>query len=448
METTGLDVEVKTSFETTASEASVTASIGRYRWLICSLLFFATTVNYIDRQILSLLKPILDNELHWTNAEFGQVNAAFQAAYALGLLLFGKFIDRFGVKLGYGVSIAAWSLAAMAHAAASGVAGFAMARLALGLGEGGNFPSAIKAVAVWFPKRERAFATALFNSGANVGAIVAPATIPLLAEAGGWRLPFLVAGAAGFVWLFFWRSLYGNPESVDAVSARELAHINANAEPELPEVERVGWLKLLQLRAAWAFIVAKFLTDPVWWFFLIWLPDYFKKTRGLDLKSSWVHLCSIYAIVTVLSITGGWVTGYWLRRGHTISRARKQGMLLFACLVLPVLTVTQASDWGAVMLIGLAGAAHQAWSATLFTSVSDMFPKRAVASVVGLGGMAGSLGGIAFPIYSGRLLDRFEAAGNVTAGYALLFGICSCAYLLAFAIHHALAPRFEPIEAS
>lgn len=437
-----IELEVERSIEA-APEVSPNTSIGRYRWLICSLLFFATTVNYIDRQILSLLKPILDNELHWSNAEFGQVNAAFQAAYALGLLLFGKFIDRFGIKLGYGVSIAAWSLAAMGHAAASGVAGFTAARLALGLGEGGNFPSAIKAVAVWFPKRERAFATALFNSGANVGAIIAPATIPWLAEAGGWRLPFIVAGAAGFVWLFFWRSLYGDPERVSAVSPRELAHIGT--EHEAQELERVGWLKLLQLRAAWAFIIAKFLTDPVWWFFLIWLPDYFKKTRGLDLKSSWLHLCSIYAIVTALSVTGGWITGYWLRRGHTVSRARKQGMLLFACLVLPVLTVTQASDWGAVLLIGLAGAAHQAWSATLFTSVSDMFPKRAVASVVGMGGMAGSLGGIAFPIYSGRLLDRFEAAGNVTAGYAALFGICSCAYLIAFAIHHVLAPRFEEV---
>jgi ACS family hexuronate transporter-like MFS transporter len=419
------------------------ASIGRYRWLVCSLLFFATTVNYIDRQILSLLKPMLDQELHWTNAQFGEVNAAFQAAYAVGLLVFGKLIDRFGTKLGYAVSIAAWSLAAMAHAAASSVAGFALARSALGLGEGGNFPSAIKAVAVWFPKRERAFATALFNSGANVGAIIAPATIPWIAAAGGWRLPFVVAGAAGFVWLVFWRFLYDAPERV--ASPRELAHIRADAEQPEAAGNPVSWAKLLQLRAAWAFIAAKFLTDPVWWFFLIWLPDYFKKTRGLDIKNSWVHLVAIYSIVTVLSIVGGWVTGYWLRRGATVSRARKAGMLLFACLVLPVLAVTGASDPGAVLLIGLAGAAHQAWSANLYTSVSDMFPKRAVASVVGLGGMAGSIGGIAFPIYAGKLLDSFEASNNVTAGYAVLFGICSCAYLLAFAIHHALAPKFEPI---
>ena len=419
--------------------------LGRYRWLVCSLLFFATTVNYVDRQILSLLKPLLDQELHWSNSQFGQVNAAFQAAYALGLLLFGKQIDRIGTKLGYGVSIAAWSIAAMLHAAVSSVGGFAFARAALGLGEGGNFPSAIKAVAVWFPRRERALATALFNSGANVGAILAPATIPWLAAVGGWRLPFLVAGAAGFVWLLAWRVLYDVPEQSTRLSARELEHIRSDLDP--PEPDAVGWRQLLQLRAAWAFIVAKLLTDPVWWFFLIWLPDYFKKTRGLDLKNSWLHLVSIYALVTVLSIAGGWLTGHWVRRGRSVNRARKTGLLLFACLVLPVWSVTRASDWGAVLLIGLAGAAHQAWSANLYTSVSDMFPKRAVASVVGLGGMAGSLGGIAFPLYAGKLLDHFEARGNITAGYGVLFAVCSTAYVVAFTLHHLLAPRIEPIAA-
>ena len=245
----------------------------------------------------------------------------------------------------------------------------------------------------------------------------------------------------------FWRWLYDNPERVAAVSARELAHIRADEDqPEPAQQDQVSWRKLLQLRAAWAFIAAKFLTDPVWWFFLIWLPDYFKKTRGLDIKNSWLHLVAIYSIVTVLSIAGGWLTGHLVRRGQTVSKARKAGMLLFACLVLPVLTVTGVSDWAAVLLIGLAGAAHQAWSANLFTSVSDMFPKRAVASVVGIGGMAGSLGGIAFPLYAGWLLDRFEASNNITAGYAILFGICSTAYLIAFAIHHALAPKFDPLE--
>jgi ACS family hexuronate transporter-like MFS transporter len=419
------------------------AAIGRYRWLVCALLFFATTVNYIDRQILSLLKPILDNELKWTNEQFGQVNAAFQAAYALGLLGFGALIDKVGTKIGYAISIAAWSLAAMGHALVGSVSGFFTARVALGLGEGGNFPSAIKAVALWFPKKERAFATALFNSGTNVGAIIAPAVIPWLAFTWGWRSAFIAAGLAGFLWLLLWLPLYDIPENIPRVSHEELAHIRSDMDQK--QTGKVGWFKILGYRQAWSFIAAKFLTDPVWWFFLIWLPDYFKKTRALDIKQSWVHLVSIYSIVTVLSIAGGWFTGYLARRGSSVSRARKSAMLLFACLVPPIYFATSASDWGAVLLIGLAGAAHQAWSANLFTTASDMFPKKAVASVVGLGGMAGSVGGILFPIYSGKLLDRFQAAGNVTAGYAILFTICGFAYLVAFAINHMLAPRFEPI---
>ena len=419
-------------------------SVGRYRWLVCALLFFATTVNYIDRQILSLVKGMLDKELGWTNAEFGSVNAAFQGAYAIGLLLFGVFVDRYGTKIGYAVSIAAWSLAAMGHAFAGTVSGFTAARMALGFGEGGNFPSAIKAVALWFPKRERALATALFNSGANVGAIVAPAVVPFIALTWGWHAAFVAAGVAGFVWLLLWIPFYEVPERVARLSAGELAHIRSDAdEGAANAAPRPSWLSLLKQREAWSFIVGKFLTDPVWWFFLIWLPDYFKKTRGLDIKQSWVHLVSIYVIVTVLSIAGGWLTGALSRRGMSSSRARKTGMFLFACLVLPILVVTQVGDWPAVILIGLAGAAHQAWSANLFTSVSDMYPKHAVASVVGVGGMAGSIGGMLFPIYSGKLLDRFQASGNITAGYAILFGICGSAYLVAFGLNHLLAPRFE-----
>ena len=422
--------------------------IGRYRWLVCALLFFATSINYIDRQILSLLKPILDKELGWTNAEFGAVNAAFQGAYAVGLLLFGALIDRVGAKKGYAISIAAWSLAALSHAFAGTVAGFTNARMALGLGEGGNFPSAIKAVATWFPRRERAFATALFNSGANVGAILAPAVVPWVALTWGWQAAFVLAGVAGLVWLLFWLPFYDAPENIERLDPAELAHIRSDAAVGAVEapVERVGWLAILQQRQAWSFIVAKFLTDPVWWFFLIWLPDYFKKTRGLDLKQSWLHLVSIYSIVTVLSIVGGWIPSALVRRGVAIGRARKLAMLFFACLVLPVFGVTQVDVWPAVFLIGLAGAAHQAWSANLFTSVSDMFPKGAVASVVGVGGMAGSIGGMLFPIYAGKLLDSFTKANNVTAGYAVLFSICGTAYLLAFALNHMLAPKFESLK--
>jgi ACS family hexuronate transporter-like MFS transporter len=424
----------------------IVGSVGKYRWVICLLLFFATTVNYIDRQILSLLKPMLDEQLRWTNEQFGQVNAAFQASYAVGLLLFGAFIDRFGTKIGYAVSITAWSLAAIGHALVGSVSGFFRARIALGLGEGGNFPSAIKAVALWFPKKERAFATALFNSGTNVGAIIAPVIVPRIASAWGWQAAFVAAGLAGFLWLVLWIPFYNVPEKISRLTASELAHIRSDVEDQAQSKSRVSWTSILRYRQAWSFIVAKFLTDPVWWFFLIWLPDFFKKTRGLDLKKSWVHLVSIYSIITVLSIVGGWLAGHLTKRGWTVNRARKTAMLLFAFCVLPILFVTRASDWGAVVLIGIAGAAHQAWSANLFTTASDMFPKRAVASVVGIGGMAGSVGGILFPIIAGRLLDHFQAAGNVTAGYTILFLICGSAYLVAFAISHLLAPKFVPVQ--
>ena len=434
------------------------SGIGRYRWVVCSLLFFATTINYADRQILSLLKPILDVELRWTNEQFGVVNAAFQAAYAVGLLAFGAFVDRVGAKIGYAISIAAWSVAAMGHALVGSVNGFLAARLGLGLGEGGNFPSAIKVVALWFPPGERAYATALFNSGSNVGAIIAPAIVPWLALTFGWRSAFVGAGIAGLLWLLLWIPLYDLPERAARLGAAELAHIRggalggpqsmsgvATAVPiEGPE-QKLAWSAILRHRQAWAFIAAKFLTDPVWWFFLIWLPDYFKKTRGLAIKNSWVHLVTIYAIVTVLSIGGGWLSGYLTRRGLTVTRARKTAMFVFACTVLPILLVTHVGNWAAVVLIGVAGASHQAWSANLFTSASDMFPKGAVATVVGIGSAAGSLGGILFPIYAGKLLDRFQALGDVTPGYAILFGICGSAYLIAFAINHLLAPTFAPV---
>jgi len=420
------------------------ATTGRYRWVICALLFAATTVNYMDRQILSLLKPILDDQLHWSNEQFGYVNSAFQGAYAVGLLCFGWFIDKYGTKLGYAVSIAAWSVAAMGHALVFSIGGFLVARVALGLGEGGNFPSAIKAVALWFPRRERALATSIFNSGANVGAIVAPAVVPWIALTWGWHAAFIAAGVAGLVWLFFWIPFYNVPEKLARLDPAELALIRSDRD-ESPG-ESIPWLRLLAYRQTWSFIVAKFLTDPVWWFFLIWLPDYFKKTRGLDIKNSWVLLVSIYSVVTVLSIFGGWVTGHLAKSGWTVTRARKTGMFVFALCTLPILAVTQVGDWTAVLLIGLAGAAHQAWSANLYTTVSDMFPKNAIASVIGIGGMAGSVGGMLFPIYSGKLLDRFTAAGDVTAGYAVLFGICACAYLVTFVLHHLLAPRFEPMK--
>ena len=410
----------------------------RYRWVICALLFFATTVNYLDRQILSLLKEVLDPRIGWSNEQFGWINAAFQLAYGVGVVGFGWFVDRFGAKLGYAVSIAAWSLAAAAHGWAGSFGGFLGARAALGLGESGNFPSAIKAVALWFSRQERALATSLFNAGTNVGALIAPAIVPWMAFRWGWQSPFVVAGAAGLIWLGFWLWLYESPA--------EPAPATLGGAPETREAQpSVPWVVLLRYRQTWSFVVAKFLTDPVWWFFLIWLPDFFRQSRGLDIRRSWAYLVTIYSIITVLSIGGGWVTGFLAGRGWTVTRARKTGMLCFALCALPILAVTSVGDWWAVLLLGLAGAAHQAWSANLFTTVSDMFPQPAVASVVGLGGLAGSAGSFMFPGLTGRLLDHFSRRHQVTTGYAILFGVCSVSYLLAFLLNHLCAPRFEPL---
>lgn len=434
--------------ENTGSQAepagAVSGVMHNYRWVICALLFFATTVNYIDRQILSLLKGTLDKEIGWTNYEFGWVNSAFQLAYGVGLLGFGWFVDRFGTKIGYAVSIAAWSVAAAGHALVGSVAGFLTARSALGLGEAGNFPSAIKAVALWFPKRERAFATSIFNSGTNAGALIAPAIIPVMASAWGWRSTFVAAGIAGMLWLFLWLPFYDVPEKSRRVSSAELALIRSDKEEA--GQQKIPWLDLLGYRQTWSFIIAKFLTDPVWWFFLIWLPDFFYKTRGLEIKKSWIHIVTIYGIVTVLSIFGGWITGYLTKQGWTVTRARKTGMFIFALCVLPILLVTTVGNWTAVLLIGLAASAHQAWSANLFTTASDMFPKNALASVVGIGGMAGSAGGFIFPILTGKLLDHYEKISQATTAYGILFGICACMYLIAFWLNHLCAPRFEPIQ--
>ena len=414
-----------------------------YRWIVCALLFFATTINYIDRQILALIKPILDEQLHWTNAQFGYTNAFFQLSYAVSLLIFGWIIDKWGTKIGYGVSIAAWSIAAIGHSFVMSITGFYTARIALGLGEGGNFPAAIKAVALWFPKRERATATAIFNSGTNVGAIIAPLVVPAIALSLGWHWAFIFAGIAGFIWLFLWVPFYNVPEKIKATNAAELEHIRSDRDDTSRDGEKVSWTGLLGYRQTWAFVVAKALTDPVWWFFLTWLPDFFKQTRHLDIKQSGYMLATIYGMATVLSIFGGVAVGKLVQSGWSVTRARKTGMFIFACCVLPIVFVKDAGDWTAVLLIGLACAAHQAWSANLFTTASDMFPKRAVASVVGLGGMAGSGLGFLFPILAGQLLDKFKAQNNISGGYAMLFIFCAGAYLLAFALQHVLAPKFE-----
>ncbi len=427
------------------SPASSTAT--RFRWIICTLLFLATTINYVDRQILALLKPQLDHELGWTNEQYGDINAAFQGAYAVSYVAFGWFIDRVGIKLGFAVSIVAWSLAAMAHGFVGSVRGFFAARLALGAGEGGNFPGSIKTAAVWFPQRERALAASFFNTGTNVAPILAPLLVPWVALHFGWQMCFVFAGAAGFAWLLPWLWLYQNtPAASRHVSAAERELI-ARGQPPPPTGPALSWLQLFSFRQTWAIVLAKFLTDPVWWFFLIWLPDFFKKTRGLDLKNSWLHLVTIYAISTVLSLGGGWLSGHLIARGWTVTRARKTAMFIFALCVVPVVFAPQLGEWTAVMLIGLAGAAHQAWSSTIYASTSDMFPQRSIAAISGIAGMAGAVGGMLFPPFAGALLDHYHGtAGGETAGYVILFVICGSAYVVAWTINHLLAPRFEQVR--
>jgi len=419
----------------------------RFRWVIVGLLFLATTINYIDRQILALLKPQLDTELGWTNEQYGQVNSAFQAAYAVSYVAFGWFIDRVGIRFGYSISIICWSLSTLAHGFAGSVRGFFLARLALGAGEGGNFPACIKAVAWWFPQRERAFAASLFNSGTNVAAVIAPAFVPLIALHFGWQMCFFISGIAGFAWLALWLPLYRNqPGESRFVSEPERQLIEGDRATAAGGGS-IGWLSLFAYRQTWGIVLAKFLTDPVWWFFLIWLPDFFKKTRGLDLKGSWMHIAAIYAIATVLSLSGGWLSGHLINRGWSISRARKTAMFIFSLCVVPVVFAPRLGEWVAVCLIGLAGAAHQAWSATIYAATSDMFPKRSIAAISGIAGMAGSIGGILFPLFAGALLDHYKAtAGGETAGYAILFIMCGSAYVVAFALNHLFAPRFDQIK--
>jgi MFS transporter, ACS family, hexuronate transporter len=422
-----------------------TQKIGNFRWVICSLLFLATTINYLDRQILSLVKEQLDAQLGWSSTQFGLVNSAFQGAYAVSVLGFGWLIDRYGVKFGYALSICLWSLMAMAHAAVGSVSAFLVARVGLGIGEGGNYPAAVKAVALWFPQRERALANSLFNAGSNVGAIIAPAIVPAIAYRFGWRAAFLFAGATGLAWLALWLPLFSLPRESQRLRAPERDFITAESGVD-DQSRTASWSRLLRLRATWAFMLAKFCTDPVWWFFLIWLPDFFHKVYGLEIRQSWPKLVALYAIITVLSVAGGWLSGRLIRGGWSVNKARKGAMLLFAVCVVPVMLATRLPVWPAVLLIALAGAAHQAWSATLYTTVSDQFPRSAVASVTSLGTCAGALSGMLFPVFCGQELDRFRALGAEAAAYSYLLNLCAFAYLVTFVLQQLANPKMAVVS--
>jgi ACS family hexuronate transporter-like MFS transporter len=415
--------------------ASADGRMTRNRWTVCALLFFATTINYIDRQVIGILKPVLEVEFGWSERDYADIVFWFQAAYAIGLLTVGRLIDRVGVRWGYAIAVAVWSVAGMAHAGARSVAGFAVARFALGLGEAGNFPAAVKTTGEWFPRKERAFATGIFNAGSNVGAIVTPLIVPVIVIHLGWQAAFLITGALGFIWLGFWLALYRTPEEHPRVSPAELAHIRSDP-PE--STQPIGWLKLLRYRQTWAFAVAKFLTDPIWWFFLFWLPDFFAKTYGLDLVSFGPPLIAIYLLADVGSVAGGWLSSRLIARGWSVNAGRKTAMLACALCVVPVnLAIGAQSLWIAVAIIGLAAAAHQGWSANLFTLASDLMPRRATASVVGIGGMAGAVGGMLMAKYAGYVLD---SVGN----YAPIFALIGSMYLIALLIVHLLTPRMEP----
>jgi ACS family hexuronate transporter-like MFS transporter len=416
---------------------AVVSKIKHLRWYICALLFFAATINYLDRQVIATLKPVLQKEGIWDDIGYSWVVFFFQTAYAIGLLVSGRVMDWLGTRKGFSLSVIFWSFAAMAHALATSVASFSVARFALGLGEAGNFPASIKTVAEWFPKKERALATGIFNAGTNVGILVAAAIVPPITIYFGWKWAFIVTGLVGFAWLIFWIAIYRRPEEHTRLSQEELEHIKS--DPPDTEVH-IPWSQLLTHRQTWAFAVGKFMTDPIWWIYLFWLPDFLNRKHGIDLKSVGLPLIVVYLIADIGSVGGGWISSTLIKRGWTINRARKTAMLICAISVVPVMFAANASSlWVAVLLVGLAAAAHQGWSANIYTTASDMFPRKAVGSVVGIGGMAGAVGGMLISKLVGYILQ-------FTGSYVPIFIIAGSTYLIALLIVHLLVPRLEPAE--
>jgi ACS family hexuronate transporter-like MFS transporter len=429
------------------------AAIGRYRWTICGLLFFATTVNYLDRAVISLLKSTLSTEFKWDDGDYANIEIVFKISYAIGMLGAGRLIDKLGIKIGYALATGIWSLAAVGHALAKGVFGFSVARAVLGVSEAGNFPAAIKTVAEWFPKKERAFATGIFNSGSNIGAIVAPLSVPFIAKEWGWQWAFIITGLLGFVWLILWFILCEVPGKHKKLSKAELEYIRSDKdEIQVAENEpKLSWGKLLTYKQTWAFAIGKLLTDPIWWFYLFWLPD-FLQSPPYNLKGTEIALpvALVYTMSTVGSIGGGWLPMNLMKNNWPVFKARKTSMLIYAFCVIPIVfaqILGSQSMWLAVVVIGIAAAAHQAWSANIFTTVSDMFPKNSTASVTGIGGMFGAIGGIALSLFVQKnLFVHYRSIGKIETAYYIMFIICGSAYLLAWVIMHYLVPKMKRVE--
>ncbi len=417
-----------------AAANAVVSKIKHLRWYICALLFFAATINYLDRQVIGILKPTLQDEFGWTEIDYSNIVFWFQAAYAAGLLVVGRVMDRMGTRKGFSFAVIFWSIAAAGHALARSVFGFSVARFALGIGEAGNFPASIKTVAEWFPKKERALATGIFNAGTNVGVLVAAAMVPWITINYGWKWAFIITGLIGFLWLVAWLAIYRRPAEHPKITSEELAHIQS--DPPDPDV-KIPWARLFPHRQTWAFAIGKFMTDPIWWVYLFWLPDLLKRNYDIDLKSVGLPLIIVYLIADIGSVGGGWLSSAMIKRGWTINRARKVTMLICALCVTPIVFAANASNvWVAVLLVGLAAAAHQGWSANIFTTASDMFPRQAVGSVVGIGGMAGAIGGMLISKVVGYVLEW-------TGSYLPVFIIAASAYLVALLIIHLLAPNLE-----
>lgn len=409
-----------------------------YRWVICALLFFATTINYVDRQVLGILAPTLQKDIGWSEAQYGAIVSWFTLAYAFGYLGAGRLMDEIGTRLGFAFSVVVWSLAAIGHSLVRTVTGFGLARFALGVGESGNFPASIKTVAEWFPVRERAFATGIFNAGSNIGAIITPLIVPWIALTWGWRAAFIVTGALGFIWLLFWLPLYRRPQEHPRVSAGELALIQSDPRESTTPVK---WSALLRHRETWAYAIGKFMTDPIWWFYLYWLPKFLDSRYGIKLASVALPLIAIYVLADVGSIFGGWLSGALIKRRWSVNAARKTTMLIAAVVILPTMFAQAANGlWLSVAIVGVAASAHQWWSANIFTLASDMFPRRALGTVVGIGGFAGAMGGVLFQRVTGLVL---QANGN---DYTPIFVVCGLAYVSALLIMHLLVPRVQQVN--